>query len=60
MGLKSDAAKEKAKDQLWRYFLGGSIFDFCNNIRGKADLAHDWCGSFRGLGRPIRDDKDDI
>jgi len=33
--LKSDAAAEKAKYQLWRDFLGGSIFDFCNNIGTK-------------------------
>jgi hypothetical protein len=30
--LKSDAAAEKSKDQLWRDFSGCSIFDFCNNI----------------------------
>jgi hypothetical protein len=30
--LKSDAGAEKSKDQLWRDFLGCSIFDFCNNI----------------------------
>jgi hypothetical protein len=30
--LKSDAAAEKPKDQLWRDFQGCSIFDFCNNI----------------------------
>jgi hypothetical protein len=33
--LKSDAAAEKPKDQLWRDFQGCSIFDFCNNIGGK-------------------------
>jgi hypothetical protein len=30
--LKSDAEAEKSKDQLWRDFLGCSIFDFYNNI----------------------------
>jgi len=35
--LKSDAAAEKSKDQLSRDFPGRSIFDFCNNIEGKAD-----------------------
>ena len=30
--LKSDAAAEKPKDQLWRDFSGCSIFDFCNKI----------------------------
>src|SRR5712672_2560613 len=32
VALKSDAAAEKSKDQLWRDFQGCSIFDFCNNI----------------------------
>jgi hypothetical protein len=32
VALKSDAAAEKSKDQLWRDFRGFSIFDFCNNI----------------------------
>jgi hypothetical protein len=32
VALKSDAAAEKFKDQLWRDFQGCSIFDFCNNI----------------------------
>jgi hypothetical protein len=36
--LKSDTAAEKPKDQLWRDFQGCSIFDFCNNIWGKADV----------------------
>jgi hypothetical protein len=36
--LKSDAAAEKSKDQLSRDFPGRSIFDFCNNIGGKADF----------------------
>src|SRR5258705_11310642 len=30
VALKSDAAAEKSKDQLWRDFQGCSIFDFCN------------------------------
>src|SRR5437764_10328200 len=30
--LKSNAAAEKPKDQLWRDFSGCSIFDFCNKI----------------------------
>src|SRR5439155_23499758 len=33
--LKSDAAAEKPKDQLWRDFSGCSIFDFCNKIGTK-------------------------
>ena len=37
VALKSDAAAEKSKDQLSRDFPGRSIFDFCNNIEGKAD-----------------------
>jgi hypothetical protein len=41
VALKSDAAAEKPKDQLSRDFLGCSIFDFCNNIRGKADIAQE-------------------
>ena len=32
VALKSNAAAEKSKDQLWRDFQGYSIFDFCNNI----------------------------
>jgi hypothetical protein len=32
VALKSDAAAEKSKDQLWQDFRGFSIFDFCNNI----------------------------
>src|SRR5215216_2335515 len=36
--LKSDTAAEKPKDQLSRDFSGRSIFDFCNNIVGKADM----------------------
>src|SRR5215216_67646 len=36
--LKSDPAAEKPKDQLSRDFSGRSIFDFCNNIVGKADM----------------------
>jgi hypothetical protein len=39
VALKSDAAAEKSKDQLWRDFRGFSIFDFCNNIRPAADIA---------------------
>jgi hypothetical protein len=38
VALKSNAAAEKSKDQLSRDFLGCSIFDFCNNIGGKADF----------------------
>jgi hypothetical protein len=30
VALKSNAAAEKPKDQLWRDFQGCSIFDFCN------------------------------
>src|SRR5437867_3225179 len=37
--LKSDAAAEKPKDQLWRDFSGCSIFDFCNKIGTKLTLA---------------------
>jgi hypothetical protein len=32
VAMKSDAAAEKSKDQLWRDFQGCSIFDFCNKI----------------------------
>src|SRR6266576_3201815 len=32
VALKSDAAEEQSKDQLWRDLRGFSIFDFCNNI----------------------------
>jgi hypothetical protein len=39
VALKSDAAAEKSKDQLWRDFRGFSIFDFCNNIGTKRT----WC-----------------
>ena len=35
VALKSDAAAEKSKDQLLRYFQGCSIFDFCNKIGTK-------------------------
>jgi hypothetical protein len=35
VALKSEAAAEKSKDQLWRDFRGFSIFDFCNNIGTK-------------------------
>jgi hypothetical protein len=30
--LQSVAAVEASKNPLWRIFLYGSIFDFCNNI----------------------------
>ncbi len=36
--LKSDAEAEKPKDHLSRVFRGRAIFDFCNKIRGKADI----------------------
>src|SRR6267378_4238483 len=35
IAMKSDAAAEKSKDQLWRDFQGCSIFDFCNSIDPK-------------------------
>jgi hypothetical protein len=37
VALKSDAAAEKSKDRLSRDFWGRPIFDFCNNIKGRAD-----------------------
>jgi hypothetical protein len=39
VALKSDTAAEKSRDQLSRDFPGRSIFDFCNNIEGNADIA---------------------
>ena len=36
---KSDAVAEKSKDQPSRDFPGRPIFDCCNNIRCKVDLA---------------------
>jgi hypothetical protein len=41
MKLKSDAAAKKPKDQLSRDFVGCSIFNFCNNIQGGADIVQD-------------------
>jgi hypothetical protein len=44
--LKSDAAAEKPKDQLWRDFSGCSIFDFCNKIGTKrTNRSGDWAKS---------------
>src|SRR6476619_5617102 len=42
VALKRDAAAEKPKDQLSRYFLGCSIFDFCNNIGTLRTLIRRW------------------
>ena len=39
VALKSDTAAEKSNEQLSRDFPGRSIFDFCNSIRGKAEVA---------------------
>ena len=49
-GVESDAAAEKAKDQLSRDFLGCSILDFCNTIRGKADIPPQNASSLRYSG----------
>ena len=47
--LKGDAAAEKSKDQLWRDFLGCSIFDFCNNIGTKRTWQS--CRSMSAMGK---------
>ena len=39
MALKGDAAAERSINQLSRDFPGRSIFDFCNNICQKAEVA---------------------
>ena len=39
VALKSDTAAEKSKDQLSRDFPGRSIFDFCNSIGGRPEVA---------------------
>jgi hypothetical protein len=36
--LRSIAVVEPAKNQLLRDFRRRSVFDFCNTIRGKADI----------------------
>ena len=49
--LKSDAAAEKSKDQLWRDFWGRAIFDFCNKIPSKTDIVSQACQVRKVPGR---------
>src|SRR5258705_10709667 len=54
VALKSDAAAEKSKDQLWRDFQGCSIFDFCNKIGTKrTSRQYSPMSGFRGKAENI-------